>query len=97
VDCHNNFGGTNAAIEDYNDDGIIDVTGWDGAALNFPTGVVPLPEDYQTSLHFDFVTTNDLGATWEFLKSGADEIQVLTDFVTPLSTGQMSALGMTGP
>ena len=98
-DCHNNMGGTNPAIEQYNTDGFIDVAKWNPATsnLDYPTGVIPMPADYLTSLRFDFATTADGGTTWTFLKAGADTIQVLDFWMTPLSTDQMDALGMTGP
>jgi predicted CXXCH cytochrome family protein len=98
-DCHNNRGGTNAAIIQYNTDGFIDVAKWNAGTSNmdYPTGVVPLPEDYLTSLRFDFATSADNGVTWTFLKAGADTIQILPQYVTPLSAAQMTSLGMTGP
>jgi len=101
ADCHN-WNGDIAAIEQYNAEGIIDVAKWDEGAGNlvYPTGVVPLPADYLTSLKFDFAATDDpAGApgTWYFLKAGADTIQILPQYVTPLSTAQTDALGMTGP
>jgi len=103
-DCHVNMGGAGSipAIDQYNTDGFIDVAKWDEGAGNlvYPTGVVPLPADYLTSLKFDFAATDSpdgVGAVWTFLKSGADTIQILPQYVTPLSTAQMGALGMTGP
>jgi predicted CXXCH cytochrome family protein len=98
-DCHNNMGGTNPAIVQYNAEGIIDVAKWDDVAktMTYPTGVVPMPADYLTSLKFDFVTTADGGTTWSFLKAGADSIQVLDFWMTPLDTDQMSSLGMEAP
>lgn len=97
--CHNNFGGTNPAIIQYNADGFIDVAKWDPGTSNltYPTGVVPMPADYLTSLRFDFATTADGGTTWTFLKAGADTIQVLDFWTTPLDTDQMDALGMVAP
>jgi predicted methyltransferase len=59
-----------------------------------------MPFDYLTSLKFDFVTTDSpdgVDAVWTFLKAGADTIQVLEFWMTPLDAGQMAALGMTGP
>ena len=98
-DCHNNMGGTNPAIIQYNTDGFIDVAKWNPATsnLDYPTGVVPMPADYLTSLRFDFATTADGGTTWTFLKAGADTIQVLDFWMTPLSTDQMLDLGMQAP
>jgi len=95
ADCHNNIGGTNAAIEQYKTEGIIDVAKWNVGTnnLDYPTGVVPLPADYLTSLKFDFATSADNGATWTFLKAGADTIQILPQYVTPLTTDQLDAIG----
>jgi len=97
--CHNNIGGTNPAIIQYNAEGIIDVAKWDPATSNlvYPTGVIPMPDDYLTSLKFDFATTADGGTTWTFLKAGADTIQVLDFWMTPLSADQMESLGMVAP
>lgn len=101
-DCHNNMGGTNPAIVQYNAEGVIDVASWDEGTqtMTYPTGVIPMPNDYLTSLQFDFVTTDSpdgVGATWTFLKAGADTIQVIQEFMTPLTTEQMGALGMVAP
>jgi len=97
--CHNNLGGTNPAIIEYNATGEIQVAEWDdvGKTMSYQTGIVPMPIDYLNSLKFDFVTTDDGGATWSFLKAGADTIQVLEFWMTPLSTDQMAALGMVAP
>ncbi|MGB5301651.1 MAG: hypothetical protein WBN79_12870 [Gemmatimonadota bacterium] len=97
--CHNNIGGTNPAIIQYNAEGIIDVAKWDAGTSNlvYPTGVIPMPDDYLTSLKFDFATTADGGTTWTFLKAGADTIQVLDFWMTPLSADQMESLGMVAP
>lgn len=99
TDCHNDMGGTNPAIVQYNTDGFIDMAKFDagtGKIIN-PDGVVPIPEDYLTSLKFEFATTEDLGLTWVFYKASADTIRIPTQWVTPLSAAQMNALGMTGP
>jgi hypothetical protein len=100
-DCHFNMGGAGSipAIDQYNAEGIIDVATWDPGIDNmvYPTGVVPLPEDFLESLKFDFATSADNGATWTFLKTGADTIQILPQYVTPLSVDQMGKLGMVKP
>ncbi len=103
-DCHFNMGGAGSipAIDQYNAEGIIDVAKWDAGTSNlvYPTGVVPLPEDYLTSLKFDFATTDSpdgVGAVWTFLKAGADTIRIPPQYVTPLSAAQMGSLGMTAP
>ena len=100
--CHANLGGTIPAIEQYNAEGIIDVASWDAGAENmvYPTGVVPLPEDYLQSLKFDFATTDSedgVDAVWTFLKAGADTIRIPPQYVTPLSVEQMGKLGMVAP
>ncbi|MCL7937973.1 MAG: cytochrome c3 family protein, partial [marine benthic group bacterium] len=100
--CHNNFGGANEAILQYNAEGIIDVASWDEGTqtMSYPSGVIPMPEDYLTALQFDFVTTDSedgVGAVWTFLKAGADTIRVPEQFMTPLSFDQMSSLGMEPP
>ncbi|MDT8435567.1 MAG: hypothetical protein RRA92_02315 [Gemmatimonadota bacterium] len=97
-DCHQNFGGSIPAIEEYNATGQIQVVSYNDAtgALETPAGVVPFPHDFLTSLQFDFVTLDEFG-DWVFLKAGADTIQILPEFVRPLDAGQMSDLGMTGP
>lgn len=96
-DCHSDT--NNPAITQYNAEGIIDVAKWDAGTTNmiYPTGVVPMPEDYLTSLKFDFATTADGGANWTFLKAGADTIQVLEFWMTPLSVEQMGKIGMVAP
>jgi len=100
--CHNNFGGANEAIIQYNAEGIIDVASWDEgtSTMSYPSGVIPMPEDYLTSLQFDFVTTDSedgVGAVWTFLKAGADTIRVIDEFMTPLSFDQMLSVGMEPP
>jgi hypothetical protein len=98
-DCHNNMGGTNPAIIQYNTDGFIDMAKWDVATSKLinPDGVVPIPEDYLTTLKFEFVSTDVLPPVWTFYKASADTIRIPTQWMTPLDAGQMSALGMTGP
>ena len=100
--CHNNQGGTNEAIIQYNAEGIIDVASWDAgtSTMTYPTGIVPMPEDYLTALQFDFVTTDSedgAGAVWTFLKAGADTIRVIDELMTPLTFEQMADLGMVPP
>jgi hypothetical protein len=98
TDCHG--GSAIPAIAEYNETGQMTIAAWNDVdnVLEFPlTGIVPFPEDYETSLQFDFVTTPDLGATWEFLESGPDAHQVLTQYVTPLSFEQMERLDMVPP
>ena len=96
------MGGTNEAIVEYNATGEIQVAEWDDVAktMSYPTGIVPMPNDYLSALKFDFVTTTSpdgAGAEWTFLKAGADTIQVLEFWMTPLDADQMAALGMVAP
>ncbi|MCL7970514.1 MAG: hypothetical protein M8866_00295, partial [marine benthic group bacterium] len=99
ADCHNNMGGTNSAIVDYNATGVINMAIFDAGTQKIvnPDGIVPIPEDYLQSLYYEFADTDDVGATFQFYKAGADTIRVPTQWVTPLSFDQMDALGMAPP
>ncbi len=57
MDCHVNMGGTNEAIADYNDDGIMQFGSWNSSdsTLSCLHGVVPLPADYSRSFKMDFI------------------------------------------
>lgn len=99
-DCHNS-GGSVPAIEDWNADGIIQFASWNSgdSTLSYLQGIVPLPVDYIRSFKMDFITYNgDPGdppgpsKNWSFVKGDADGFQLL--YATPLTTSQMSALGM---
>jgi hypothetical protein len=86
--CHNN-----AAVQDYVDDGVIDVVTWNAgeSKLDYLQGVIPVPPDYLTSLRFDFVDLDQPGGTvWSFLKTGADTIQMV--YGEPLTQAQMDKL-----
>ena len=85
--CHDN-----AAINQYNDSGEITVATWDAgtSTLNGPTGVIPIPEDFDTALQFDFLDYDPGTATWSFLKTGADLTQMM--YATPLTADQLAAL-----
>jgi hypothetical protein len=90
----------NPAVQQYNTDGFIDMAWWDDVneVIVNPNGVVPIPEDYLTSLRFEFVSTDVLDPpVWEFYKASADTLRIPTQWITPLSTDQMDAIGMTGP
>lgn len=104
-DCHRQNGAGNANVQEYMDTGQIVVTSWDATAegaarLVGPNGVIPVPEDWQTSLIFAFLDyTGDPtdainGANnlplWDFLKNGADGSHM--PFGTPLTDEQMDAL-----
>jgi hypothetical protein len=101
-DCHNNIGGTNPAIIDYNDDGQMVFAQWndEDSTLSYHTGVVPMPVDYETQFRMDFITYN--GATTDPVAPSKNWSSVGEDtwdghqmyFATPLDTNQMKALGM---
>jgi hypothetical protein len=109
TDCHRNIGAGNTAIEEYNTTGLVTVAEWDdvnGGFLRPHNGIVPIPDDYLTSLYFEFADLVDPDnppasgsnpADWQFLKAGADTIQILEQYGAPLTEGQMESLGMTGP
>jgi predicted CXXCH cytochrome family protein len=93
-DCHGN-----AAITQYKDDGEITVTAYVDGELQGPSGVIPVPPDWETALLFDFL---DYGgdasdpetdpALWQFLKSGADGTQLL--YGEPLTQQQLDKLAI---
>jgi hypothetical protein len=95
-DCH-----ASAAVAEYNDTGMITVAQWDADAgtLIGPSGVIPVPPDWETALQFDFLDyTGDATtpipdtdpALWQYLKTGADLNQML--FAEPLTADQIDAL-----
>ncbi|UCF32499.1 MAG: SMP-30/gluconolactonase/LRE family protein [Phycisphaerales bacterium] len=96
TDCHGN-----AAVAEYDSTGQITVTEWDAGTttLSGPTGVIPVPPDWDTSLKFDFLDyTGDASdpttdpAAWVFLKSGADLTQML--YGEPLTVDQLDKLSL---
>lgn len=93
-ECH-----ANAAIAEYARTGQITVTRWDEQQKKLigPSGVIPVPPDWQQALRFDFVdyTGDPKAATtdptkWVFLKSGADKLQML--YASPLTREQIEKL-----
>ena len=93
-DCHGN-----AAVDDWFDDGVIDLVVWDptkndpnGKNLTYQKGVIPVPPNFfEGGLRFDFVTLDKpAGTQWSFVKTGADLYQML--YATPLTEAQMEAL-----
>ena len=102
ADCHQNFGGTIEAIQQYNATGEIKFATWNDSdsTLSYLKGIVPMPEDYQRSWKMDFLTyTGDVsnpmsGADKRWAKIGKDTWdghQMF--FATPLSRIQMAKLG----
>ena len=97
-ECHNS-----PIVQTYNQTGEITVASWDSTEKKIVNtkGVIPVPPDWQQALKFDFVDytgevtdpTKPLDPTkWEFLKSGADQSQIL--FAQPLTAEQMAKLSM---
>ena len=99
--CHGN-----PAVEDWFDDGVIDVVVWDpdkndpnGKNLVNQTGIIPIPPNYfEGGLRFDMVTLNEPGGTiWSFIGSSTDMLPA-GDFIfqmlyaTPLTEAQMDRL-----
>jgi len=79
-----------AAVGEYDTTGEIQVVEWNAGTseLEYITGVIPIPPDYQTSMLFDFVDWN--GTAWEFMEAGPDTWQM--PFGTPLTAAQMNDL-----
>jgi hypothetical protein len=104
-DCHYNMGGQNAAIAEYNSTGEMHFAKWNSAdsTLSWIHGVVPFPEDYQTSFKMDFITYNGdpsdppgPSKNWSYIgKSTWDGHQLF--FATPLTAAQHGKLGMNPP
>ncbi len=102
ADCHQNMGGTNAAIAEYNSTGSITMTTWNETTKKMagPSGVVPIPADWKTSLKFDYasysgdpmVFPGDPNA-WFYLKSETDNGHLF--YAEPLDTTTMKKLGFT--
>jgi hypothetical protein len=102
-----NIMGGNAALAQYLTEKRITATKWvpdtnpDDAiygTLTGPTGVIPVPPDWATSLEFDHVHWTgeadaplvSLGAGWDYLQTGADLVQM--PFGSPLSKEQINRL-----
>jgi len=108
-DCHALDGAGNANMQEYDDTGSIVVTHWnpsaEGAArLVGPTGVIPVPANWKTSLKFDFLTYTGESSDpingpqnlplWDFLKTGADGSHIV--YGQPLTADQIYALSAFG-
>ena len=88
-DCHGN-----AAITEYNNTGQITVTQWDPntATLNGPTGVIPIPPDWQTALKFDHLDYDPNSDSWFFLKGTTDLPQMM--YGEPLDADTLQKLAV---
>jgi hypothetical protein len=101
TDCHVNFGGTNAAITQYNTTGRIKFATWNSAdsTLSWLRGIIPMPLDYRRALKMDFITyTGNPSDTvlpskkWVSIgKETWDGHQMF--FATPLTKLQMKKMG----
>ena len=87
-DCHDS-----AALNEYNETGEINVARWDEetGTLIGPTGVIPIPPDWETALIFDYLDYDVETDTWSFLKTGTDLPQMM--YAEPLTEEQMGKLG----
>jgi hypothetical protein len=100
-DCH-----ANANVVKYNEEGIVDLGSWD-ATLNegaggvvSPSGVIPIPEDYKTSVRLDFLDfTAETGWTLTDETKTPDLVQIAPGLNSPLTAAQMTLLStpMTRP
>lgn len=104
-DCHLQGGTGNQNLKEYVDSGKITVTRWDaqaeGAArLVGPTGIIPVPPDWQTALEFAFlqytgadtdpINKDENLPLWDFLKTEQDGQHM--PYGTPLTAEQMEKL-----
>ncbi|GAB4256323.1 MAG: hypothetical protein Kow0092_02310 [Deferrisomatales bacterium] len=92
--CHDN-----EAVRSYEENGEVQVVGWDDAQgkLLPPQGVIPVPPDYESALKFSFVdwdgsTMVDGKPAWFHLKDEVDRFQVREEYGTPLTDRQMAWL-----
>jgi hypothetical protein len=101
-DCHANMGGNIPAIDEYNNNGMIQFASWNASdsTLSHLNGIIPLPADFKRSFKLDFIQFDGDWSSppgsdnknWSFVKGDADGFQLL--YATPLTTAQMNALGM---
>jgi hypothetical protein len=102
TDCHNNMGGTNSAINEYNSTGKITMASWDATQKKMitKTGVIPIPATWRSALKFDYATyTGDVNnltsdpMKWEYLKSTSDNGHLY--YAEPLDSATLAKLGVT--
>lgn len=104
-ECHNNMGGANEAITQYNATGQMQFASWDdnAKALSWLKGIVPIPEDYEQTLKMDFIkydgdTSDPPGPSDNWSPIGKDTWDLhQMFFASPLTTSQMEALGFDVP
>jgi hypothetical protein len=102
TDCHNNMGGTNSAINEYNSTGFITMAKWDSTTKKLTTksGVIPIPPTWRNALKFDYATyTGDASnltsdpTKWVFVKSTSDNGHFFK--AEPLDSATLAKLGVT--
>jgi hypothetical protein len=100
-ECHNNMGGMNEAITQYNATGQIKFAAWndDTDELTWLKGIVPIPADYEQTLKMDFITydgdpSDPPGPSTNWSSIGKDTWDLhQMFFASPLTESQMAALG----
>ncbi len=102
TDCHANYGGSIAAITEYNASGTMTVNKWNSTTrkVEGPTGIVPITSDWKKALKFDFVTYNGDKTNmtsdptkWDYLKSSVDNAHLF--YCEPLDDATLTKLGIT--
>ena len=102
ADCHQNMGGTNPVITEYNNTGRMTMTTWNPTTKKIvgPSGVVPLTSDWKTAFKLDYVTyTGDSTILpgdpnlWVYLKSETDNAHLF--YCEPLDDATLTKLGFT--
>lgn len=90
-DCH-----ANANVQAYNDNGSIILTKWNDSEnkIEVAPGVIPLTQDWTTSLKMEFLMYDTTTATWSPInKKNADLVQNL-GYVIPLTDEEMQKLSV---
>lgn len=101
ADCHQNMGGSVAAIQEYNNTGEMQFATWNDAdsTLSWLHGIVPMPLDYERSWKMDYLKYNGdpadpVGPSKNWSSIGKDQPDGHQMFYsTPLSKVQMAKLG----
>lgn len=82
-ECHDN-----ASVQEHNDAGTITMTTWDGATLTFAQGTIFVPDDWETSMIWTYLTKDVVGTggTWSEIHPTASQIVKQMLFAEPVST-----------
>ncbi len=100
-DCHHNMGGSNKAIQSYNETGEIKMLTYneDTHKLENMTGVIPLPLDWDKTLKYDFsdyegdATAATDVTKWTYIGSQIDNAHLF--YAEPLTAAEMEKVGFT--